>query len=108
MMGGKKNLIKEVIDVFLTQVIEELQVINDALEKSNFEVMRRFAHTMKSTVSIMGISALAPVLKEMEVLTTSPGPDSNREEELKELTYKLNSICEQAVEEIKREMHNYV
>src|ERR1035437_6760875 len=68
MVGGKKQLIKEIMDVFLKQVPEELQSINDAVLKTDYAVIKRYAHTMKSTVSIMGISMLTPVLQEMEDL----------------------------------------
>jgi len=104
MMGGKKHLIKGVIDVFLTQVPEELQMINDAVTKINYPVIKSFAHTMKSTVSIMGISMLTPVLQEMEVL----GSAATDIEKIKELNQELNLMCLQAIEEIESAKHNYV
>jgi HPt (histidine-containing phosphotransfer) domain-containing protein len=104
MMGGKKNLIKGIIDAFLKQVPEELQSINDAIEKTDYKIIKNVAHTMRSTVSIMGISILTPVLKEMEDL----GASASDIEKIKELNQKLNLICKQVLEEIEREEHNYV
>ncbi len=103
-MGGDKHLIKEIIDVFLKQVPEELQSINDAIIKTDYAVIRKFAHTMKSSVSVMGITALTPVLQEMEDL----GAKVTGIEKIKELNQKLNLICKQAIEEIESEKHNYV
>src|SRR5438270_13860416 len=67
-MGGKKHLIKDIMDVFLKQVPEELQHMNDAVKNSDYAVVKSVAHTMKSSVSIMGISALTPLLQEIENL----------------------------------------
>src|ERR1035437_9355406 len=104
MMGGKKSLIKEIIDVFLKQVPEELQSINDAILKTDYATIKNFAHTMKSSVSIMGISVLTPVLQEMEDL----GAKSADIEKIKELNQKLNLLCKQAIEEIEIEKHKYI
>src|SRR4051812_26554125 len=78
-MGGNKNLIKEIMEIFLKQIPEELKAINAAIANADFATIKGFAHTMKSSVSIMGISVLAPVLQEMEGLADpirNPGSSS--------------------------------
>ncbi len=108
-MGGKKHLIKEIMDVFLKQIPEELQAINEAIAKEDFTIIKSFAHTMKSSVSIMGISVLTPVLQEMEDLGgKQESPDNYRDERIKELNQKLALICKKAMIEIEREKHNYI
>ncbi|MHB8260930.1 MAG: Hpt domain-containing protein [Bacteroidia bacterium] len=102
-MGGKKSLIKEIMNVFLKQVPEELQFINDAITKTDYKTIKSYAHTMKSTVSIMGISTLTPILQKMEDL----GARAADIEEIIEMNKKLTAICKQAMEEIEREEHNY-
>jgi PAS domain S-box-containing protein len=102
-MGGKKHLIKEIMEAFLKQIPEELQSIDNAIEKTDYQIIKSFAHTMKSSVSIMGISALRPVLQEMEDLGTE-GTDI---EKIKQLNKKLHSICAQAMLEIEKEQLNY-
>lgn len=99
MMGGKKQIIISLIDTFLIQAPEELQSINDAIIKTNYAVIRKTAHTMRSDVSMMGISILAPLLKEMEDL----GAGETGIEKIKELNNKLNLICKQAFEELEKE-----
>lgn len=103
MMANKKSLIKGIIDAFLKQVPEDLQFINDAVTKSDYATIKNIAHAMKSTVSVMGISVLVPVLQEMEDL----GAAAKDFEKIKELNQKLNLICKQAMEEIKREKPKY-
>lgn len=104
MMGGKKHLIKGVMDVFLLQIPEELKCINDAVKKINYATIKSNSHTMKSSVSIMGISCLATVLHEMEVL----GETATDIEKIIELNHKLNLVCMKAIDEIEREKLNYV
>jgi hypothetical protein len=58
---------------------------------------------MKSSVSVMGIAVLTPVLQEMEDLGNGKG-DIQR---ITELNEKLTSICKVAVAEIEREKLNY-
>ena len=103
-MSGKKQLIKEIMDTFLTQTQEELNSINNAIIKADFVNIQSFAHTMKSSVSIMGVSMLAPILNELEELAKG-AIDIKK---ITELGQELNSICKQAIEEIKNERLNYL
>ena len=102
MMGGKKHLIIEIMDAFLKQVPEELQAIEDAINKTEYHIIKNFTHTMKSSVSIMGISVLTPVLQEMEDL----GGKSENMERIKQLNEKLKVICSSAIKEIEIEKRN--
>ena len=86
MMGSKNHLIKGIMDAFLEQVPDELNSINDAVKKSDYVCIKSLAHTMKSSVSIMGISTLTPILQEMENL----GNSATNIERVKELNLKLN------------------
>lgn len=103
MMGGKRHLIKGIMDSFLVQMREELKGINEAVSKTDYAIIKRFSHSMRSTVSIMGISALAIVLKEMEDLGTM----ATGIEKIKEHNKKLNVICSQAIDEIEKEILKY-
>lgn len=104
MMGGKKNLIKEIIDAFLKQVPASVASLNDAVAKTDYPKIRSLAHTMKSSVSIMGISVLAPVLHDMEGFAR----DNRDIEKIRPLNDQLNLIVNQAIEEIKKEEENYM
>lgn len=99
MMGEKKNLILGIMDAFLEQIPEELISINEAVTKANHAIIKRVAHTMKSTVSIMGIYSLEPILKEMEDLGSTTGDI----EKIRVLNLELNSICKKAIEEVENE-----
>jgi HPt (histidine-containing phosphotransfer) domain-containing protein len=104
LMGSKKNLIKGIMDAFLSQVPEDLKQIDEAIIKIDYATIKIFAHTMKSSVSIMGITVLAPILQKIEDLAEI----STGIEEIKLLNDKLNLICKQAIVEIEREKLLYV
>lgn len=103
-VNGKKHLIKGIMDAFLKQVPEDINCINNAVIKLDYAIIKSFAHTMKSSVSIMGISSLVPILLEIENL----GEKATGIEKIKKLNIKLNSICKHAVEEIEKEKQNYI
>ena len=104
MMHGKKHLINEVFDAFLIEIPKELHNINTAMEEKNYTSIRNFAHTIMSTITVIGISVLVPILQEMEDLKIT----TINIEKLKGLNGKLNSLCQQAIEEIQSEKHNYM
>jgi HPt (histidine-containing phosphotransfer) domain-containing protein len=104
MMSGKKHLILQMMEGFLKQIPEELECMNNAVLETDFTVIKSIAHSMKSSVSIMDISILVPVLQEMEEL----GTKAINIERIVELNQKLNLICMQAVEEIEKQQANYI
>jgi len=103
MMGGKKLLIKEILDAFLEQIPGELKSINDAIGSVDYPIIKSIAHTMRSSVSIMGVAALTPILQEMEDL----GGASKDIERINQLNERLIVICKQAVQEIEKEQIHY-
>ncbi len=102
-MNSKKHLILGIMDIFLQQIPEELNGINDAILKNDYEITRRFAHTMKSSVAILGITVLNPILKEMERLSM----EGSGIEQIRELSLQLNLICGQALAEVEKEKTLY-
>jgi HPt (histidine-containing phosphotransfer) domain-containing protein len=104
MMGHKKHLITGIMDTFLHQIPMELNSIKKGIEEINYATIKNFAHTMKSSVSIMGISVVTPVLQEMEDL----GKKAANMERIKELNQKLNLLCSRAISEIEKEKHKYI
>ena len=104
MMGGKKHLIKDIIYAFLKQIPEELDSLNTAVINSDYATIKSTAHTMMSSVLIVGISELSTVLLEIETL----GSRSTDIERIKELQKKVISVCGLAIKEIESEVHTYV
>jgi HPt (histidine-containing phosphotransfer) domain-containing protein len=103
MMGNKKELVREIIDVFLEQVPDELETLSRAIESTDYVVIKSLSHTLKSSVSIMGINTATPILQEMEDL----GSAALNIERITTLNEALKLIAKQAIEEIKQEVIKY-
>ena len=104
MMFGKKHLILDIIDTFLKQAPEELLNLQLAVQNCDFPQIKNSAHSMKSSVFIMGISSLSPVLSEIESL----GGSATGITEIEELNSQLKLICKTAIEELENERVNYL
>ena len=103
-MGGKKEVILETIDIFLSQVPEDVLIINEAVNKSDYLRIKNYAHKMKSTASLIGMRELEPILAEMEVL----GAQKKEIKKIEILNKKMNELCEQGVAEMQEERLNYM
>lgn len=104
LVNGKTDLIKNIMDVFISQVTDELQCINVAIINNDFKTILSYVHTMKSSVSIMGISVLKPILSEMGNL----GKAETDIKKIEQLGIELNDICSKAIVEIEKEKLNYI
>lgn len=66
MSGGNKELAREMIDIFITQVREFNVSLREHYEKQEYEKLGKLAHKAKSSISIMGLEDLAKDLKRLE------------------------------------------
>lgn len=98
-VGGNTKSMSEIMEIFLSQIPEDLKRIAEAIKAMNYTVVKSITHTMKSSVSIMGISILEPILHEMEELASTK-TDITR---IQQLNQQLNSICNKAINEITKE-----
>ena len=65
-MRGKERIIQDTFDIILRQIPNDLFIINDAIEKLDFETINEIAHKMKSAISILTASSLQNLLQEIE------------------------------------------
>jgi chemotaxis protein histidine kinase CheA len=112
MTGDKKEAMLEIMNVFIKQISEELNTLDDAIIKADYATIKKVAHSMKSTVSVVGIALLKPVLLELEDLgqkaIDGSIPITTSIETIKRLNGQLHSLCTQAIVEIEAEKLNYV
>jgi HPt (histidine-containing phosphotransfer) domain-containing protein len=76
MSGGNKDLVKEMITIFINQVEEFTRDMENHLHNKEYELLGKLAHKAKSSISIMGLDKLAKDLKNLENLAReSKEPD---------------------------------
>jgi HPt (histidine-containing phosphotransfer) domain-containing protein len=68
MSGGDPGFIREMIDLFREQIDEYKSIMPDLLEKKDYENLSKVAHKAKSSVAVMGMTEVADLLKELEIL----------------------------------------
>lgn len=76
MTDNNKEVIIEMIDIFIDQVGSFRKEMYDLYEDKDIKALGQLAHKAKSSVSIMGMHPLAQKLKELE-LKTSEGSFSD-------------------------------
>ena len=97
--SGNKDFENQIIRQFIKQVPEEIISLEQAIRQKDFTAMRSLAHSMKSSVSYLGlIHELGPMLQEIENQAVN-------ETDLSIIRACFDSIeftCRQAVDEAKK------
>jgi HPt (histidine-containing phosphotransfer) domain-containing protein len=65
--GGDPSIIKEIVAIFKEQSVEIYIEMKSLLETKNYKSLGLLAHKAKSSVSIMGMTELADMLKTFEL-----------------------------------------
>lgn len=94
---GNRKIIDNIVAVFFKETRKELMFLSDAIKKSNYPVISDISHKIKSAFSILGISVLEPVFKEMEQLSSIASPIKR----IEQLNRRVNIVFKQARAEMK-------
>lgn len=81
MSGGDAGFIREMIDLFREQIDEYRSIMPELLEKMDHDSLSKVAHKAKSSVAVMGMTEVADLLKELEILATE-GKEVDRYESM--------------------------
>jgi HPt (histidine-containing phosphotransfer) domain-containing protein len=68
MSGGDSKFIQEMIELFREQIDEYKIIMPDLLQQERYEDLSKVAHKAKSSVAVMGMTKVAELLKELEIL----------------------------------------
>ena len=100
--GNDKDFEREILQQFLVQMPHELQQLKDHIQSNDFDMIRRVAHSMKSTVGYVGLAeGLHPSLEQIEKDAVA---GENRHF-YQNFSY-VKQTCEQAAEEVKMLLSN--
>lgn len=69
MSGGDSAFIREMINLFREQIIEYKSIMPELLQNKDYDGLSKLAHKAKSSVAVMGMTQVADLLKELEILT---------------------------------------
>lgn len=68
MSGGDSKFIREMISLFREQIEEYKSLMPELLQKKDYDGLSKMAHKAKSSVAVMGMTDVAELLKELEIL----------------------------------------
>ena len=97
MAGGDPDMIQELKDLFIAQVPEFIDNLNNYLMKGQYIELGKEAHKAKSSVMIMGMEELGKDLKTLQLATIA----GVNEDTYPEYVKKFEVQCLAAIEELK-------
>ena len=71
MSMGSQEMVNEMIQIFLDQIPEFTDGLQDLLNKKDYSALGALAHKAKSSVAVLGMDNLAETLKELEMKAKS-------------------------------------
>jgi HPt (histidine-containing phosphotransfer) domain-containing protein len=89
---GNQKIINNIVTVFFKETKKEMIDLTGAIEKRNYPVISDIAHKIKSAFSILGITVLEAVFKEMEQLSSNTSPIAN----IEQLNHRVHFVFNQA------------
>ena len=98
MSGGDTKFIREMIDLFREQIMEYKSIMPELIKKKDYDGLSKIAHKAKSSVAVMGMSEVAELLKELEILTH----DQKEVERYEPLITHFLEQSELAIKELER------
>jgi HPt (histidine-containing phosphotransfer) domain-containing protein len=98
---GDEEFMKTMVAMFLESTPEALQVMQQSLEKDDWESIRQAAHKLRSHLRYFGIITAAELTEEIE-RTAAKNPEK---EALSILIGKVTSICELGMRQLSADFH---
>jgi HPt (histidine-containing phosphotransfer) domain-containing protein len=95
--NGSDEFISKMTGIFLEQTPEALENLDKHLAAGDWKGLRATAHKMKSSLSIMGIKELEPVVADLENFCEK---ETNLDQ-VPELVDKVKEVCHEAMQELK-------
>jgi HPt (histidine-containing phosphotransfer) domain-containing protein len=96
--GGHKGFEREMIELLLQQIPENIEQLAEAYEAREPEAIRQIAHKIKSSVAMLGSPELIPLLTKIEHQSTPETFSENIKTDIDLVT----RILEQCYPELKR------
>ncbi len=101
MADGDDDFINSVISVFLEEVPQDLEGLENALEAGNYEQVYQLAHKIKPNVDLLGMEQTRAAALQIETL----GKSEANMAEIQNVFPSLKKDIEQVVSELKNDFN---
>jgi HPt (histidine-containing phosphotransfer) domain-containing protein len=95
MTDNNPDLMKELVDIFISQADEYTKEMQEFYSKSDWQSLGRLAHKAKSSVAIMGMSELSEMLKDFELSAREQKNVDKFLEYVKRFERDINIACKE-------------
>ncbi len=101
MAEGDEDFINSVISVFLEEVPQDLEDLENALNQKNHDQVYKLAHKIKPNVDLLGMEQTRETALQMETL----GKNEASISEIQQIFPMLKKDIYQVVSELKKDFH---
>ncbi len=99
MAGGDEDFINSVISVFLEEVPQDLEGLENALAQQNYEQVYQLAHKIKPNVDLLGMEQTRAIALQIETL----GKNEANMSEIRDIFPTLKKDVHQVISELKKD-----
>ena len=103
--GGNKLFVKELADIFVSQIQTELSELEEALLNADFKKLKSTAHSMKSTVAYMGL--IEKLEEPLSFIEKTEESELAKNELIQKIDFVKN-ICLNAIKQLESELPAYM
>jgi len=101
MADGDEDFVNSVISVFLEEVPQDLEDLENALNQQNHDQVYKLAHKIKPNVDLLGMEQTREAALQMETL----GKNEASISEIQQIFPALKKDIHQVVSELKKDFH---
>jgi HPt (histidine-containing phosphotransfer) domain-containing protein len=99
-----EGFIREILEVYLTNTPKDLEQMKDAVSEENWQVVRYYAHKLKSSSFTIGFQEGYKQFQAIE--STIKNEEST--DDMSERFNAANAICDDCIREVKIELSKYI
>ncbi len=100
MSRGNDSFVKQILIVFTEDAPKSVNIIRQGIQENQHENIRSQAHSLKSSIDLLGISGLKNVIREIEQLAKDGAPIS----QIEPLFATIDTQIAEVMEAIKRDI----
>ena len=89
---GNESMVREIVQLFLQQSPELTRTMTRCVRQSRWQELHPLAHKLKSSVTMLGMEALTPLVLEIERISKFGQDPSSLPELVSRLTLELETV----------------
>ena len=96
-----EDFVKQIIDLFVTEVPEDLEQISQGIDKKDHKHAYAYAHKIKPTLDLLGMNLAFEEILQLETWTKAEG----RRREIRDTLKSIKTQVDSAIKEINKDFN---